>query len=313
MTYLSTFTGIGGMDLGFDRAGMTCLGMCEIDDSARAVLDHHWKDIPRHDDITTAIDSGWADQFIGRVDVLIGGAPCQDLSIAGKRAGYDDGDRSVLYFDQIDLAAHVQARWVVYENVPGLLTSAGGFDYAAAIDYMAEAGYSQVEWRVLDSAHFGVPQRRQRVFTVGCSGDLGGREVLTEPEGLRWNPRTVGASGAQHPRGAEDGAGGSGERIYVGGIAQEDIAAPLLSQTGGPRTTDVETINLVAEREQEGYRMLGFGHYTDDDTASALKARDWKDATDLVVTCEVACVNCGNDIGPHHVCTDCLSMIGDPE
>jgi hypothetical protein len=65
----------------------------------------------------------------------------------------------------------------------------------------------------------------------------------------------------------------------------------------------------VALVDQEGFRMLGFGHYADDDTASALKARDWKDATDLVVTCEVTCVNCGDDIGPHHLCTDCLETL----
>jgi DNA (cytosine-5)-methyltransferase 1 len=317
MTYLSTFTGIGGMDLGFDRAGMRCLGMCEIDPAARSVLDRHWPEVPKHDDITTAIDSGWADQFIGRVDVLIGGAPCQDLSIAGKRAGYGDGDRSVLYFDQIDLAQYVQARWVVYENVPGLLTSAGGYDYAAALHYMAEAGYPHVEWRVLDSAHFGVPQRRKRVFTLGCSGDLGGREVLTEPEGLQWHPRPVVPSAAR-PAGDAEGGAGVGRR---GLLADTGVVQTLTTglASGGPDAQHAQAGWLIpmvddvpTALQVDTFQMQGFGHYIEAETASTIQSRDYKMATDLIVTCEVACVNCGNDIGPHHVCTDCLQTIGEP-
>jgi DNA (cytosine-5)-methyltransferase 1 len=168
MNFLSTFTGVGGFDRGFENAGMTCIGMCELDPHAMTVLNHHWKDVPKHDDITTAISSGWADQFIGRTDVLIGGAPCQDLSKAGKRQGFQ-GERSVLFFDMVELASYVGANYIVYENVPGILTSTEGRDFGAVIHALAEAGFSHIEWRTLDSQQFGVPQRRKRVFLVAAT------------------------------------------------------------------------------------------------------------------------------------------------
>lgn len=247
LNYLSTFTGVGGMDMGFDAAGMNCLGMVEIDKHARAVLRHHWKDVPLHDDIRTAISSGWADQFVGRVDVLIGGAPCQDLSVAGKRAGYGDGDRSVLFFDQVDLAAHVEAQYLVYENVPGLLSSARGADFGAAINRMAEAGYSHIEWRLLDSQLFGVPQRRKRVFVVAVrdSAALGAREILTEPEGLSWDPAPFRPTGTHTPGSVEDGAGAG-----RGGVLADSGVTQALTQglaSGGPDAAHAQAGWLIPE------------------------------------------------------------------
>jgi DNA (cytosine-5)-methyltransferase 1 len=215
LNYLSCFTGIGGIDLGFDRAGMRCVGQIEIDQHARRVLDHHWPEVPKHDDITTAIDSGWADDIrraAGRIDVVVGGAPCQDLSIAGKRAGFD-GERSVLVLDMVALAAHVGARWLVYENVPGLLTSRGGDDMAVLLHALASAGYSHIEWRVVDSQHFGVPQRRRRVLLVAGTRTPGGRAVLVEPEGGIGNPaprRQEGGDAAGSPTGGTGAGGGTG-------------------------------------------------------------------------------------------------------
>ena len=117
MRYLSTFSGIGGMDLGLDRAGHECVGQVEIDKKARAVLERHWPDVPKHDDIRTAKE--WASDIglVGRVDLVCGGAPCQDLSVAGARAGFT-GERSVLVLDMVALAAHLGAGWILYENVP---------------------------------------------------------------------------------------------------------------------------------------------------------------------------------------------------
>lgn len=243
LTYLSTFTGVGGFDLGFDRAGMTCLGMCEIDDKARAVLDHHWKDTPKHDDITTAITSGWADQFVGRTDVLIGGAPCQDLSVAGKRRGFD-GERSVLFFDMVELAAYVGAQYIVYENVPGLLRSNDGRDFGAVLHALADAGFSNIEWRELDSQQFGVPQRRRRIFLVAHTPAAGGREVFPVGESRIGDLASIIPAWQEPPGAAEDGAG---SRRWAGSAVEEEIAAPLLALTGGPRTTDIDGATFVAE------------------------------------------------------------------
>jgi DNA (cytosine-5)-methyltransferase 1 len=224
LTYLSTFTGIGGLDLGFERAGMECVGMCEIDQNARNILNRHWPEVPKHADITTAISSGWADQFVGRVDVLIGGAPCQDLSIAGKRAGFD-GERSVLYFDMVALAAHVGARYVVYENVPGLHTSAQGRDFAAALLALAEGGFPHVDWRTLDSQHFGVPQRRHRIFVVGSAGEPCSGSILVEPEGGIGDLTSV-----VEARKATSSslAASPGIRRWAGSAVEEGVAAPWM-------------------------------------------------------------------------------------
>lgn len=206
MRFLSTFTGVGGFDLGFERAGMTCIGMCEIDDKATSVLNHHWKDVPKHDDITTAISSGWADQFIGNTDVLIGGAPCQDLSVAGKRSGFD-GERSVLFFDMVELARYVQANYLVYENVPGLLTSNQGRDFAAAIDSLGEAGFSRLEWRTLDSRDFGVPQRRKRIFLIARTTNTSGRQIFPVGESSIGNLASINPAWQETPTNAANSTG----------------------------------------------------------------------------------------------------------
>lgn len=211
LTYLSTFSGVGGLDLGLDRAGMTCVGQVEIDKHARSVLDRHWPDVPKHDDITTAKE--WASDIglVGRVDVVCGGAPCQDLSVAGKREGFA-GERSVLVLHMVALAAHVQADWIIYENVPGLLSSNQGRDLGVLILALADAGFPYIEWRTLDSRYFGVAQRRRRVFLVAGTADPRRAPVLLEREG------SAGDSAPSHEAGQEVAGtlgGGSGTRGWA--------------------------------------------------------------------------------------------------
>jgi DNA (cytosine-5)-methyltransferase 1 len=155
-TFVSLFAGVGGFDLGFEKAGHTCVGQVEIDKNAQKILKKHWPDIPLHDDVKTAIE--WAKEInlIGKVDIVCGGFPCQDVSVAGKRAGIA-GARSGLFWDAIRFAQEVKAHTIVLENVPGLLSSNEGRDFGVVISEMANAGYSHIEWRVLDSQFFGVP------------------------------------------------------------------------------------------------------------------------------------------------------------
>lgn len=227
MRYLSTFSGVGGMDLGFDRAGMTCVGQVEIDKKARAILERHWPEVPKHDDIQTAKE--WASELglVGNVDLVCGGAPCQDLSVAGRREGFA-GERSVLVLDMVALAAHVEARWIVYENVPGLLSSNQGRDLGVLITVLADAGFPYVEWRVLDSQHFGVAQRRRRVFLVAGAADPRRAPVLLEREG------------------------GAGDSAPVA-APREDVAGTLGGGSGSRGwSSDVERMTFVpAERERE--------------------------------------------------------------
>jgi len=162
--------------MGLERAGMECAFQVEIDFFCLRVLERHWPSVPRYGDIRQV-----RGDELPPVDLLAGGFPCQDLSVAGYRAGLA-GERSGLFFEFMRLVADVAPRWVLIENVPGLLSSNGGRDMATVIGSLAELGYGYA-WRVLDAQYFGVPQRRRRVFVVGCLGDWRrAAEVLFEPE-----------------------------------------------------------------------------------------------------------------------------------
>ena len=166
-TYGSLFAGVGGFDMGFDRAGYDCRFQVEWDKNCQNILNRHWPDVPKWWDVSEVNGAE-----LPPVDVLIFGSPCQDLSVAGKRAGLD-GARSGLFYEAMRIikemrnaTANTFPRVVVWENVVGALNSNGGADFGAVLNQMAEAGALVVEWAVLDAQHFGVPQRRRRVFVV---------------------------------------------------------------------------------------------------------------------------------------------------
>jgi len=162
LTVGSTFTGVGGADLGLERAGFSIAWQCELDAWKRSVLAAHWPDVPIYDDITTLHDPAL-------VDLLIGGFPCQDLSVAGKRKGFT-GERSILAFEFLRLAESLRPRWLLLENVPGLLSSNRGRDLARLLDEVGTIGYGWA-FRILDARYFGVPQRRRRVFICARRAD----------------------------------------------------------------------------------------------------------------------------------------------
>jgi DNA (cytosine-5)-methyltransferase 1 len=162
LTVGSTFTGVGGADLGLERAGFSIAWQCELDAWKRTVLAAHWPDVAVYDDITTLHDPP-------PVDLLIGGFPCQDLSVAGKRKGFS-GERSVLAFEFLRLAESLRPRWLLLENVPGLLSSNRGRDLARLLDEVGTIGYGWA-YRILDARYFGVPQRRRRVFICARRAD----------------------------------------------------------------------------------------------------------------------------------------------
>lgn len=244
MKFVSLFAGVGGFDLGLERAGLTCVGQVEIDKHARKVLEEHWPNVPKHDDVRTAKE--WANEqgLVGSVDVVCGGFPCQDLSVAGKRAGLA-GERSGLFFDALAFATHVKAKTVILENVAGLLSSNAGRDFGTVLTELANAGYSNIEWRIFDSQFFGVPQRRRRVFIVASLGTESFKPILAERKGR---------AGDFTP-----------------------------SKPQGKATTGATTNGINKSSDTVVARMRGFGDYAIDETASALKARDFKDATDVVV------------------------------
>ena len=169
MTVGSLFSGVGGFDLGFARAGFEVCWQVEIEPFCQCILARHWPAVRRYDDVTLL--SG-AD--LTGVDVLCAGVPCQDWSIAGRRAGID-GARSGLFFHFVRLVREMSEAthgrcptMVVFENVPGLFSAGGGRDFHTVLTALDECGLD-LAWRVLDSQYFGVAQRRRRVFVVGCS------------------------------------------------------------------------------------------------------------------------------------------------
>ena len=226
----STFSGVGGFDLGFERAGMRVVWQAEIDEWCRRVLRGHWPDAAIYDDVR-AVGSGAFDEGKrgdarsigagktaggrcesgGAIDLLCGGFPCQDLSVAGKRAGFK-GERSSLFFEFARIADELRPRWIVLENVVGLLSSAEGRDFGILLATLAEIGYG-CAWRVVDARYFGVPQRRRRVFIVGCLGDDGERAVRALGAGGEGNLAAGECSWQGATAGTVRGAGGAGGLI----------------------------------------------------------------------------------------------------
>ena len=220
MRFGSLFSGIGGFDLGFEQAGMECVWQCEIDKSAKSVLAKHWPGVPCIEDVRDV-----RRDTVAAVDLICGGFPCQDLSVAGKRAGLA-GERSGLWFEFHRVLADLRPQWVVVENVPGLLSSHRGADFAIVLRGLVELRYG-VSWRILDAQYFGVAQRRRRVFIVGSLGDGRSAEVLFEREGLFGHPPTRRAQGESLTPSVANGINNSGLRGRQPGSAASFVAQPL--------------------------------------------------------------------------------------
>ena len=177
LTFLDFFSGVGGFRHGLELAGMKCVGFCEKDKFARKSYEamYDTKGEWFHDDITT-IDS----TRIPKADLWCAGSPCQNVSIAGKRAGLY-GERSGLFFTFVELIKSQKEEdkpeWVLLENVKGLLSSGGGRDYLDYLSILDESGYD-LEWQVFNSKDYGVPQNRERIYTIGHLRRKGRRQVL---------------------------------------------------------------------------------------------------------------------------------------
>lgn len=166
MRYLSLFSGIGGFDLGADRAGWTCIGQCEIDPFCRAVLAKHWPTVWRHDDVRT-LTAEMVRENCGAVDFVIGGPPCQPSSTAGKRKGAQD--ERWLWGETIRLIRELGPRWFVLENPLGFMSMP---DSRGVFSDLERAGY-EIRPVVLGADDCGAPHRRKRVWIVGRLADAG--------------------------------------------------------------------------------------------------------------------------------------------
>jgi len=267
MKYISVCSGIEAASKAWEPIGWEPVAFSEIEPFPAAVLKHHWPEVPNLGDMTKY--EQWNIPS-GSVDLLVGGTPCQSFSVAGLRKGLHD-PRGGLMLTFLEIAKSLRPRWIVWENVPGVLSSHGGRDFGSFLGALGELGYGWA-YRVLDAQWFGVAQRRRRVFVVGCLGDGAvAAKVLFESESVRRDPAPSREKGKGVAADAQEGVG-------VSGIAG-------------------------------GFRMQAFGEYSEDGTESAIKARDYKDATDLAVLYE----NHPNDsrvTGPHEVAPSCVSRFG---
>jgi DNA-cytosine methyltransferase len=200
MRHASFFSGVGGLDIGFTRAGMQTVSLSEIEPYACQILSERFPGIPNLGDITKL-----EGEEIPDAEIWTGGFPCQDLSLAGKRAGFD-GERSVLAFSFLNLVERRRPRWLVLENVLGLFSSSQGRDFGRLLREMDELGYS-VAWRTLDARYFGVAQRRRRVFIVASLIKDGPGQVLFECEGVCGHLGTSAQARQETSGGSADRAG----------------------------------------------------------------------------------------------------------
>mgnify|MGYP003638451154 FL=1 len=274
----SLFSGVGGFDLGLERSGHEIVWQVEYDKQARSILRKHWPDVKIYNDVQQV---GGKDGEAGRdvleeVDLICGGFPCQDLSVAGHRRGLD-GSKSGLWYEFHRILEECRPKYCLVENVPGLFSSNKGRDMEVLVRGLEELGY-QWQYRILDSQYFGVPQRRRRVFIVGYLGEGCQHQVLLESESLPWHPATSREEGQGSARDAGCSDEDSGRTLYRGegfsSYREDDLAAPLRASQAKQADTDL----VVA-------RCTGYAKYKMEDemkASSPLRARH-NEATDLVV------------------------------
>jgi len=258
MRYLSVCSGIEAASVAWESLGWTPVAFAEIERFPSQVLAHHFPGVPNLGDMTKFRE--W-DIDRGAVDLIVGGTPCQSFSVAGLRKGLEDprGNLALAFIGMVD---HYRPEWVIWENVPGVLSSSGGRDFGSFLGALASIGYG-FAYRVLDAQYFGVPQRRRRVFVVAHSSGDSRRaaEVLFEPESLRGNPPKSRASG-------------------------QDTAQCLTTGTDCRYDPNTETLIPVTFRKSRRAQSTeDFETWVSDDVTNTLNCFDVGDirSTDLVV------------------------------
>lgn len=251
MRYLSVCSGIEAASVAWKHLGWNAVAFSEIEAFPSKVLAHHYPDVPNLGDMTLLTKNEYLNGQ--QIDLLVGGTPCQSFSVAGLRAGLAD-ERGNLSLEYIRLLEHKRPKWFLWENVPGVLSSNGGADFASIlsgwtgrdiapqrfeISGIIEGSFYSVAWRVLDSRYFGVPQRRRRIFVVGY---LGGdwrpsTAVLFERESLSRDFTPSRSKRKKSTTSAERGSG-AGNQVWPA-----DVASTLNTKFGDKMGLDNQHIN----------------------------------------------------------------------
>ena len=266
LTFGSLFAGVGGFDMGFEQAGWDCKFQVEWDKNCQQILNKHWPDVPKWLDVS---DVNGAE--IPPVDCIIFGSPCQDLSVAGKRAGLE-GERSGLFHEAVRIIKEMRdatngtfPRWTVWENVAGALSSNNGRDFGTVINEMAKAGAHLQEYALLDAQYFGVPQRRRRVFLVSCfdpaTADRCPDPLLPVRKSLpgdtkKGKPKRKESSSQVAESFGSDGQWAAGT-TEDGDILRTSVTSKWHKGSGGPSGS--EYYNMVVE----GFTPSSFANYTE--------------------------------------------------
>ena len=243
MKFLDLFAGIGGFRLGMESAGHECVGFCEIDKYARAsykAIHNTEGEIELHD-ITRVTDESI--RRFGSVDVICGGFPCQAFSIAGHRRGFED-TRGTLFFEICRFASVLRPKYLFLENVRGLLNHDGGATFETIIRTLDELGYD-VEWQVLNSKNFGVPQNRERVFIIGHLRGTSGRKVFP----LSGDGTSI---TCEQPKINKVGNIRKKGKSQSGDVVSIDSLAPTLCST----TTQKDPLKVLIENEIKQFGIL---------------------------------------------------------
>ena len=270
MKYLSLFSGIEAVSVAWKPLGWECVALCEILPYQSSVLAHHFPNVVNLHDVTK-IDEKTI-KCLGKIDIVVFGSPCQDMSVAGKRQGLqtvkeDENHSSRLFFEGVRVfrlaQKHCGARFMLWENVPGALSSQEGADFGTVLETLVGVKFGATglvwgnegvvcgsgglcEWAVLDSQFFGVPQRRRRVFALLDTGDWSGRKpILLEAEHLRKITSKNGSKGQENPSKLERSITNSVVRV-------------------------------------ETFDRQGISQWGENPVASTISARDYKSATDLI-------------------------------
>ena len=273
MRYLSVCSGIEAASVAWESLGWTPVAFAEIEKFPSKVLAHHYPGVANLGDMTKFRE--W-DIERDAVDVLVGGTPCQSFSVAGLRKGLDDprGNLALTFVAMVD---HYRPEWVIWENVPGVLSSSGGRDFGSFLGALGQLGYG-FAYRVLDAQYFGVPQRRRRVFVVAHSSGDSRRaaQVLFEPESLRGDSTKGRKTGQDTAQCLTTGTGcrydpNTETLIPVMYSVREDAKANTFSanesdvanciQSMQPATTSHHAINYVVH-PAHAFKIRGVGHYT---------------------------------------------------
>lgn len=255
MNFLDLFSGIGGFRLGLERNGHKAVGYVEIDKFARQAYNAMYDTSGEWTatDITTVTDEEWR-KFNGSVDIIAGGFPCQAFSIAGKRLGFLDRTKGTLFFDIARAAKQIKPRYLFLENVKGLLNHDGGNTFRTILNTLDELGYD-VEWRVLNSKDFGVPQNRERVYIIGHFRGDSGREVFPFfGENGTTNQSVIDQIGNLSENGSFGGNPQAG-RVY----SVDGIAPTLNTMQGGGREPKIMLNNRIRKlTPRECWRLQAF-------------------------------------------------------